>query len=57
MTWAQRLKRLFNIDVSVCSKCGGEAKVIANIEDQFIIDKIVNCLQAKMGDSCQRRNC
>jgi hypothetical protein len=25
MTWAQRLKRVFNIDVSVCSKCGGEA--------------------------------
>ena len=29
MTWAQRLKRVFNIDVSVCSKCGGEARVVA----------------------------
>jgi hypothetical protein len=40
MTWAQRLKRVFNIDVSICPRCGGEAKVIASIEDQPIIDKI-----------------
>jgi len=30
MTWAQRLQRVFNIDVSVCPRCGGEAKVIAS---------------------------
>jgi hypothetical protein len=47
MTWAQRLQRVFNIDVSVCPRCGGEAKVIASIEDQLIIDKILNHLQAK----------
>ena len=47
MTWAQRLKRVFNIDVSVCSKCGGEAKVIASIEDQAVIDKILQHLQAR----------
>jgi hypothetical protein len=41
MTWAQGLKRVFNIDVSVCPRCGGEARVIA------IIDKILNHLQAK----------
>ncbi|MET0005786.1 MAG: hypothetical protein ABW087_19445 [Candidatus Thiodiazotropha sp.] len=41
MTWAQRLKRVFNIDVSICPKCGGEAKVIACIEDQAVIDKIL----------------
>ncbi len=40
MTWAQRLKRVFNIDVSICPQCDGEAKVIASIEDQPIIDKI-----------------
>jgi hypothetical protein len=40
MTWAQRLKRVFNIDVSVCPKCGGKARVIASIADQQIIDKI-----------------
>jgi len=29
MTWAQRLKRVFNIDVETCRVCGGHAKVIA----------------------------
>ena len=47
MTWAQRLKRVFNIDVSICPQCGGEVKVIACIEDQAVINKILNHLQAK----------
>jgi hypothetical protein len=47
MTWAQRLKWVFNIDVSSCPKCGGETKVIAIIKDQADIDKILNHLQAK----------
>ncbi|MFS7508883.1 hypothetical protein AB6W79_11080, partial [Pasteurella multocida] len=29
MTWAQRLKRVFNIDIETCSGCGGAMKVIA----------------------------
>ena len=44
MTWAQRL---INIDVSICPQCGGEAKVIASIEDQPIIDKILAHLMKK----------
>jgi hypothetical protein len=40
MTWAQHLKRVFYIDVSICEKCGGEAKIIASIEDQAVIEKI-----------------
>jgi predicted small metal-binding protein len=47
MNWAQRLKRVFSIDVSICPKCGGEAKVIASIEDQEVIDKILQHLRAK----------
>ena len=47
MTWTQRLQRVFNIDVSVCPKCGGEAKVTASIEDQPIIDKILAHLMQK----------
>lgn len=31
MTWAKRLKRVFNIDIETCSKCGGEVKIIASI--------------------------
>jgi len=47
MTWAQRLKRVFNIDVETCSHCGGPAKVIACIEDQQLIDKILSHLKKK----------
>ena len=47
MTWAERLKRVFNIDVSVCPKCGGEAKVIACIEDPGVIKKILEHLKQK----------
>ena len=45
MTWAQRLKRVFNIDVDTCTHCGGSVKVIACIEDQQIIDKILSHLK------------
>ena len=47
MSWAQRLKRVFNIDIEVCGRCGGSAKVIACIEDQDIIDRILAHLREK----------
>jgi hypothetical protein len=47
MSWAQKLKRVFNIDLETCQVCGGSAKVIACIEDPFIIGKILNHLQEK----------
>lgn len=47
MTWAQRLKRVFNIDIEVCGRCGGSVKVIACIEDQDIIDRILAHLRDK----------
>ncbi len=33
MTWAQRLKRIFNIDIETCPACGGAVRIIACIED------------------------
>lgn len=47
MTWAQRLKWVFNINVSVCPKYGGEARVIASIKQQPSIDKILARLKQK----------
>jgi hypothetical protein len=32
MTWAQRLKRVFGIDVDTCQHCGGAAKIVASVE-------------------------
>ena len=45
--WAQRLKRVFNIDIEACGRCGGSLKVIACIEDQDIIDMILAHLREK----------
>jgi hypothetical protein len=47
MSWAQRLKRVFNIDIETCSACGGAVKVIACIEDPLVIDKILTHLNEK----------
>ncbi|HNL15326.1 MAG TPA: IS91 family transposase [Accumulibacter sp.] len=47
MTWAQRLKRVFNIDIETCRECGGAMKVIACIEDPVVIQKILNHLKEK----------
>ena len=50
MTWVQRLKRVFNIDIEVCSRCGGSLKVIACIEDQDVINRILAHLREKEQD-------
>ena len=35
------LKRVFDIDVTTCSECGGDVRIIASIEDPVIIQKIL----------------
>jgi hypothetical protein len=47
MTWAQRLKRVFNIEIETCSECGGKVTVIACIEDPVVIKKIIDHLKGK----------
>ena len=41
MTWAKRLKRVFNIDIEMCSECAGDVNIIARIEDPTVIRKIL----------------
>jgi hypothetical protein len=41
MTWAQRLKRVFNIDIEICGRCGGSVRVIADASDRCIEDQDV----------------
>lgn len=41
MSWAERLKRVFNIDISVCSHCQGRVRIIACIEESQVIKKIL----------------
>ena len=45
MTWAQRLKRVFVIDIETCPDCGGRLRVIACIEEPRLIRKILGRVQ------------
>jgi hypothetical protein len=45
MTWARRLKRVFNTDIETCSECGGDIRIIASIEDPLVIQKILAHLE------------
>ena len=47
MTWAKRLKRVFNIDIETCSECGSDVRIIASIEDPAVIHKILVHLDEK----------
>jgi len=41
LSWALLLKRVFEIDMTTCSKCGGALTMIAAIEDPPVIQKIL----------------
>ena len=47
MSWAQRLKRVFGIDIELCPACGGAVRIIARIEDPVVIEKILTHLDAQ----------
>ncbi len=51
LTWAQRLKRVSNIDISLCPLCGGTMRVIGRgrlrITDPDIIQKILDHIEAQ----------
>ena len=44
LTWAQRLKRVFAIDIETCKRCGGKLRVIASTEDPEVIERILDHL-------------
>ncbi len=45
MRWSEMLKRTFEIDVTVCSKCGGRLEQIAVIKDRVVIKAILKSLK------------
>ena len=54
MNWAQRLKRVFDMDIDTCTECGGAMRVIVgmphySIEDPTVIRKILAYLNQKAG--------
>jgi hypothetical protein len=56
MTWAQRLKRVFAIDIEKCEKCGGPVRIIESIEDPDVIQKILKHLGLDQPESPQNRS-
>ena len=47
MSWMQRLKRVFHIDIEHCGVCGGRLRVIACIETPEVIERILTHLAAR----------
>jgi hypothetical protein len=43
-SWAQLLKRVFQLDVLCCPRCGGRMRVLCAINSQPAIQKILACL-------------
>ena len=46
MSWMQRLKHVFHIDIEHCGVCGGTLRVIACIETPEVIERILTHLAA-----------
>jgi hypothetical protein len=47
LTWAQRLKRVFEIDITLCSRCGGILRVIGDVTDPDLIRKLLNHVDSR----------
>jgi hypothetical protein len=41
MSWAQRLKQVFAIEIDTCARCQGRLRVIASIEEPEVIARIL----------------
>ena len=41
LTWAERLRRVLGIEITVCPHCGGRLRVIADVTDPDVIDQIL----------------
>jgi hypothetical protein len=48
LTWAERLRRVFNIDIATCPLCGGAMRIIADITDPDIIQKNLDHIEAQL---------
>ena len=47
LSWAKRLKRVFNIDITLCPLYGGAMRVIADITDPDVIQKVLDHIEAQ----------
>jgi Putative transposase len=54
MSWMQRLKRVFAIEIERCRRCGGRLEVIASIEDPALIERILAHVRQRAEDDLPR---
>ena len=47
MTWAQRLRRVFAIDITRCPRCGGPLRVLAVITDPRVVAAILAHMESR----------
>jgi hypothetical protein len=55
LRWAQRLKRVFRIDIERCEHCGGKVRIIASIENPEVIGRILAHLEQRAATPCELR--
>jgi hypothetical protein len=46
-SWAQLIKRIYEVDPLICPSCGSEMKVIAFITEHDVVDKILRHLKRR----------
>lgn len=54
MTWMQRLRRVFAIEIERCGRCGGKLRVIASIEEPLLIERILAHVRRPVEDEQPR---
>ena len=53
MSWARRLKRVFGVEIERCTRCDGQLKIIASIEEPQLIAKILSHLERAAPEQSQ----
>ncbi len=54
-SWAQLIKRVYEVDPLVCPSCGSEMKVIAFITEHDAIDSILRHLERRQAEEAEAR--
>lgn len=47
MTWAQRLRHVFKIDIEICERYDGTVQVIARIDDPAVVTRVLDHVEQR----------
>ena len=56
MTWMQRLRRVFAIDLRQCPRCDAQVRVIATIIDPTLVAQILEHIAAREAGAATARD-